>query len=516
MKTLKGANIRRCDECGRPMPKAHRIERGHAYCSTCYARVFKIKPCKACATPTRCHKHDGDPRCNACANENRQCGRCAKPITKAGLIVNNIPICNSCAPHFRAPQACANCGKLSSRLSHAPKLGLVGKVCQSCYNLDHATCHGCRKSRSVAKLDIMGRPLCKRCSEGSLTAKACPSCKCLLNSAGHCRRCSLTRRLNQYININVELIEQHWCQELFKAFCKRPTLHFTEGTIARRINHYVLFFYHIDHNFTTVSELTQERLLGLFGAEELRRNYHIITFLCENNSLNWCEQSAEEFIEQKRITKLLEQEKSKPWFPILSKYASYLSGVVKSNDKMLQSKTIRVYLRSAAGYLDGCDEHINQARFTDFCRRNKGLSASLSAFAAFISINQYQPIAPLQNKKAHEAALEKALIKECHKLMARLASATTFTKRASLTAALVSRLYQLPLNKVLKLERNSLNEIENGLQIEMEGETIPIYNEMVPLLQDILRHPSTSDYLFQGRTSYRSLTPSSVRYHLRR
>ena len=98
---------RTCGACGRPIIKATKVYRGQPLCSTCYARLFKRRPCSRCGKEMRAYVQDAHPVCDACVRERRTCLRCGKPTPKAGLLVNGKAVCNACAPYFRKPGICS-------------------------------------------------------------------------------------------------------------------------------------------------------------------------------------------------------------------------------------------------------------------------------------------------------------------------------------------------------------------------------------------------------------------------
>jgi hypothetical protein len=48
---------RYCDDCGRIIAKAVRIDQGREYCQTCYKREFRPHTCPTCQTVSRHHRN---------------------------------------------------------------------------------------------------------------------------------------------------------------------------------------------------------------------------------------------------------------------------------------------------------------------------------------------------------------------------------------------------------------------------------------------------------------------------
>lgn len=111
-----------CDECGRKVAKLTRVYRGHGYCATCYARVFKTRPCSKCHVLARLHKKEANAICRRCEHM-QPCVRCGKFNRPVGKITPYGPVCNACAVHFREARPCPLCGRSCRRLSRLSRLG---------------------------------------------------------------------------------------------------------------------------------------------------------------------------------------------------------------------------------------------------------------------------------------------------------------------------------------------------------------------------------------------------------
>ena len=124
---------RHCDECGRDLVKAVRIHLEKEYCAACYKRTFVKAQCVTCQQSMRAHRHASEePVCDSCIRGKRTCMRCDKPVPQAAKLVGKRAVCNTCAPYFRERRHCANCGKLSFRVSASLSSGIEGQICDSC------------------------------------------------------------------------------------------------------------------------------------------------------------------------------------------------------------------------------------------------------------------------------------------------------------------------------------------------------------------------------------------------
>lgn len=121
-----------CDCCGRSMPKASRIYDGLAYCSACYARIFRTVKCEICGKNMRTPYGKKPAICKKCKTIDRTCIRCGRKVPSAGMLTNKGAVCPSCAPYFWPIKRCPKCGKLTRRLTRNKNKGILIPLCDSC------------------------------------------------------------------------------------------------------------------------------------------------------------------------------------------------------------------------------------------------------------------------------------------------------------------------------------------------------------------------------------------------
>ena len=260
-----------CDECGREVSKLWRRHKGHGhgYCSTCYARVFKRRMCPRCGELARLPKNDPDVACHQC-DVDKPCARCGKASSDytIGKVTPYGPVCNACAPYFKAPEPCEACGKASQRLTRVTRMGHDHRLCPRCAMADHGTCSACRRHRLLV-MTSSGDALCKVCYEqGEI---ACPSCGHPM-PAGRgdvCEPCYRTRTCRKRITIGQAGITTKALSEAIGEFGE--WLIRTKGThkAALKINHFFSFFLELDQAWSRIPSYSE--LLHHFGAEGVRR-----------------------------------------------------------------------------------------------------------------------------------------------------------------------------------------------------------------------------------------------------
>ena len=258
---------RRCDECGREVPKAHRVYKRHCYCSTCYSRVFKRKMCLRCGNFARLPKNELAAVCRKCEND-KPCVRCGRHRYAIGKITPYGPVCNVCSPHFRKSEPCEVCRALSPRLACVTRLEHDHRVCPTCAGADRGTCMACSRHRKLlAGPD--GRILCKTCLEKGKVP--CPKCQEPM-PAGHgtqCWRCYWTGLLEKRIRIDCAAFSLPGMAAHFKTFGTWLRQKVGEHKAALTIHRYLPFFMEIERQWKTIPGYAE--LLEHFGAARLRR-----------------------------------------------------------------------------------------------------------------------------------------------------------------------------------------------------------------------------------------------------
>lgn len=256
-----------CDECGRMVSKIWRLYRGHRYCGACYARVFKRRRCPSCHDYARLPKHVSGAVCRTCEN-NVPCSRCNVTGYAVAKITLYGPVCPSCAPYFREPKPCEQCGALSSRLTKVSRLGNGLKVCEKCARASHKTCVACRRHR-LCEIDAAGRMLCSTCRQ--VGEKPCPTCGVQMPAGrgGECESCYWSGLAAKRVDLNARGFSHTAVRQSFQRFGLWLIDEMGAHKAALKLQRYVEFFQTIDQVWGHIPGY--ESLLVQFGAEGLRR-----------------------------------------------------------------------------------------------------------------------------------------------------------------------------------------------------------------------------------------------------
>jgi hypothetical protein len=256
-----------CDECGKDVAKIWRVHKGHKFCSTCYARVFKRRMCPKCGNFAKLPKNDVSAVCLSCEVD-KPCARCGAVEYSVGKITPYGPVCNSCSPYFRIKEPCEICGVLSSKLSRVSRFDHEKRVCQKCARADHGNCGACHRCRLLEQSPD-GRLLCHTCL--TVGEVPCPQCNQSM-PAGRKRQCE-----SCYWQ---ELLRKRISMDRTGFSVPSMALHFSNfgewlgekiGThkAAITLHRYFSFFVDIEKQWQAIPEYAM--LLKYFGTPGLRK-----------------------------------------------------------------------------------------------------------------------------------------------------------------------------------------------------------------------------------------------------
>ncbi len=403
-----------CDECGREVLKLTRRHRGHGYCSTCYARVFKRRLCPPCGELARLPRDDPKAVCRRCEID-KPCARCGSAEYRIGKITPYGPVCNACSPHFREPKPCEDCGTPSGRLTRVKRQGHDRRLCPSCASADHGTCSACRRHRLLT-IAPEGQKLCHTCHEqGDIT---CPSCYGTM-PAGRgdvCEACYWGRTCRKRITINQAAFKEPEMSRLFVEF--GAWLMHTVGSkkAALKINNYLAFFLDIETTWQQVPSYSQ--LLHHFGAEGLRRVRLPMRWLDEAKGIKPNAQAKRLHSDKRRIRECLASlPPSSQANKALHSYWGQLESRIKSGKTSYTSA--RLALRVAASLLrhtDTAGQRLPAQRDVEsYLDAAPGQAATLTGFTNFLNQQQGTALKPVVNAaricKQRKEKLARSLMK---------------------------------------------------------------------------------------------------------
>lgn len=392
-----------CDECGRSMQKAHRIQNGRRYCVTCYARIFKRKMCPKCGCYARLPKNDPDAVCRKCEKA-KPCARCGKVEYEIGRITPYGPVCSACAPHFKKPDPCENCGKPSTRLTRVARMGGNKRLCPKCARADHGTCPACRRHRLLQE-GPDGRMLCIACAEHGEVP--CPSCGMPMPAGRSkcCETCYWTNVFRKRLAMDQAALAGRIIVEAFCEFGEWLLVKVSPAKAAITIHRYLPFFIELDKRWGAIP--SYKALLQRFGAEGLRRARLPMGWLSEVKGVAADAEAREDDSERRRIDAIMA---SIPHGTLAAQalhgYRDELLKRLAAGDTSIRS--IRLALRPAASLLMSSDASglvlPNQAALDKYLISAPGQKAALTGFTNFLNRRYSLGLVPRVNERRVKAA----------------------------------------------------------------------------------------------------------------
>lgn len=400
-----------CDDCGKPMEKAHRIHKGLRYCSTCYAREFERRMCSKCGNLAMLYKNDHEAICRRC-QRNKPCARCGKAEYKIGKITPYGPVCKTCLPYFKETKACGLCGILSTRLTRVSRLGIDVPVCPKCARRDIATCQMCRRHRLLSEMPD-GRMLCKACLEKGEVP--CPTCGGTM-PAGYgsvCEACYWKEVFRKRLVIDQATFSAPGVGQAFDEFGNWLALEVGNQKAALFIHRYLPFFLEIQKQWKRIPDYAE--LLGYFGAEGLRRVRVPMRWLGKAKDILPDATAREQDSDRRRIEAIMasipiETEAAK----VLAAYKDNLMNRIKGGKATVRSA--RLAIRPAASLLliaDSTGSKLpDQAALNRYLLEAPGQMAAITGFVNFLNEKHELALSLKVDKKLVSMARKKNLEKE--------------------------------------------------------------------------------------------------------
>lgn len=396
-----------CDECGKRNIKIHRNDAGHRYCTTCYARVFKSRPCPRCNELKRLPVTNPEAICSTC-KKSRPCVRCGRLDFSVGLITDYGPVCNACSPHFRLSESCQGCGKPSSELSKINRLGGQLRLCRSCQRVDYETCPQCRRYRLL--IDVGNERMCKRCAEvGEIP---CTGCGQLMpgGRVSKCENCYWNETATKRISMNEHSFSSPKMTMLFHDFGQWLIRECGAKNAALSIHRYLAFFVDVERIWGEFPSYTL--LVNHFKAEGLRRVRRPMRWLAETTAITVDCETRENTSEESRIAKSLMA------FSADTFGAKAISGYEKKLRIRMQEgktsvKSIRLALTPALHLLQASDKGgkmlPDQQSLDRYLLKAPGQKAAVTGFINYLNMHYSLALEIKINRAATEKLRRKKL-----------------------------------------------------------------------------------------------------------
>ena len=406
---------------------------------------------------------------------------------------------------------CSACGRGTKRPVRTPGGGLI---CEPCAQKDtHATCHTCRRHRPVERRDGEGRALCRSCAANVPVTHACPGCARQTPGAGaaRCPACELAGRVAKAVEVEAAVLRQDWVRDLFVAFCGWDGLRRKRGDMPKHIGAYARFFAVIDRECRETAEVTQARLVNLYGAEGLRRGFQVVSFLADRLALAWDPDAVAAANERRRVADVMATARGQSWAGDLAAYRDHLAA---GSD--IAPATARMYISAAAALLRSSGvcaaANLTQRHLSRHLRRLPGRRTNLLRFLSWLSSKSAQGFDAGTARRTPRRKFERSVIRKAETLLARLSAANGSRERRALVAAVIASVHGMPLKEVLALRRIS-RTMGSPIAVTRCGMGVELAEPLATAFRGI--DACARGFAFQGRNGIQSLTASAVRHHIR-
>lgn len=509
---------RQCGECGREIAKACKVHAGTPLCRACYQRLFKQRTCVKCGGPARALAQDPEPTCSTCRKAGRICLRCERPVPTAALIFMGKPVCPSCAPYYREARPCPRCGKSSSRLSR-----IVGvtedQVCDACRRqLLCATCSVCGKHRERFALSTEGKPLCKQCASNPEANHACPDCGQTIGGAGSapCLPCGMIRSLRKKADALSGMLRHPDTRRLLEGYVEwviaRQSTNMALGPLPRVAD----LLERVERRLPDGGPVLPGTIQEALTTEEIRRAGLFAMFLAERGLMPGSAGERAAASDARRIEAALAEIRGKPWEKAIREYA----GELAASERKLAERSQRLYLRAAVelmtfsgieGVRELTDEHIRK-----FLRSKPGHRASMFPWLSFVRERTNRKLSLPKRASRNEPTVG-SVADSVGDLVTAARNAPTKKARRALIAKLLSILYDVPLERVVAMNRTDFDVTPEATRLRFGDDWVAVEAPIDALLSCLVDgggNEPASAKLFPGRLDVDGLSVSAVQYHV--
>jgi hypothetical protein len=534
-----------CIVCDNLVFRARRTLPEGRVCNACYQREFRPVACAECGRPTT-SRHGATPAyCSVCRPAPRpQCVRCARTVRPWSLLTPAGLVCTRCKRHFVEPKPCGKCGRLSTRLSGSVLAPPGTRVCGPCAAADRRTCSVCRKHRKVEHWTDASQPVCLRCASG--TAFRCEVCgeqdPALYHSRTRCKRCYVATVLRLNARAISEALPSGWARTAFDSFCEHVITNSPDAKITwrNRLRGYGRMFDSLGKNFASPANVTPERMLAVFGTDELRRQQVPYAWLINNhfvepvNSQKLAEDS-ETRAQERVIARVSEAWKQS----LLRRYLAFL-GRMKSawrkrgwsgDHERYRDRSVTLMLRAAWRFLEELPDEvlstqgIDQEQVNRFMARFPGHVNALHSFVNYLNTKEtlFQKLRLSRARAPEGRAVERILTGERARELLQLWLAADDKGRPVALMCLFMLVYARNAKQAVSLRRKHFEVLKSGqIRARFGSVAVPLAPEIASLLAEHLadrertlgRTLEDDEFIFPGRLPDRSYSETALFYRL--
>ncbi|TXN17299.1 hypothetical protein FV219_00300 [Methylobacterium sp. WL122] len=360
-------------------------------------------------------------------------------------------------------------------------------------------------------------PLCFPCSVGA--HHSCPICGEIVAGDGQapCYPCGQRRRSEAQITHDAETIELPWLAELFTGFCRSGRIPLANSRATRRIVRAASACREIAFYVRIPSDLTTDMLHMAIGAEGLRRVAPLIAYLAEVGALQWERGRLQVLVEHDRVATILERHRYGPHGPLLQRYRDHLDA--KGRKPITQRTALTAAVALLATLKDAPLADLSPRHLARMLRKTPGHRAAIQGFLSFLAAEGGPKLGLRPAARPDAVALERKLRAEIRTCRKRLANARNHAEARALLAALIARVYGLPLSRVLAIRRDEVAVTDNTVTFWPDGDALGLAEPLAHAFYQWIAWSGLwqsfgGPFVFPGRHRHQPLSEAAVAYHL--
>jgi hypothetical protein len=269
---------------------------------------------------------------------------------------------------------------------------------------------------------------------------------------------------------------------------------------------------------TAPPDLAMETIFAALGEKALRRVEPMIAYWATIGALEWNQAQLRTLIELDCVAAILRTHGKGPNGPVLHRYRDHLA--IRDRKPISQ----RIALTAAATLLAA----LGDAPIADLSQRHvaNALNArprdrtSLQSFLSFLA-SEDGPKLTVARPRQDPASQKKRLQADIRKCRKRLHRTCNVVEARALIAVLISRIFTLPLSRVLSLKRSEVAVTPKAVTLWKDGEGLTLDEPLANAFREWIslagswRSPGYP-WVFPSRDGLRPASEGSIAYHLKK
>ncbi|MCA0215531.1 MAG: hypothetical protein LCH79_20455 [Proteobacteria bacterium] len=365
------------------------------------------------------------------------------------------------------------------------------------------------------------KPLCKVCCVHPAASHPCPDCGATVNGVGDtpCLECAI-KRSNVAQQLGAQhLLTQESVRRLYADFIRWGNDTGRANKLALGAARYLQFLVRLDAALQQRAvPLDESVLVQVFTTEELRRMGLLSQHLAETGLLGDDALARRRRSDERLLAARREAIAGQPWAEDFDRFERALL----ARTPAISLRTHKAYTHAAMSLLTQASvaraAQVGQQAVDGLLAKKPGMKASLSIFIAHLNA-----LHGLQLKLKSKSSKPVPLVRQAKyvkALLEAIESAPSRPARLALTAKLLSKLLNAPLERILLLRHSDL-DFQGLRKLRLDGRWIELPERLQPILA-ALPSPKwqagadADPLVFEGRMLLDSLSTAAVDYQVNR